>query len=143
MKKSDPPIIVTKEIKASITEVWNAITQVDQMTQWFFANIPDFKPEVGFETQFKVSTRERDFLHLWRIEEVVPYEKIRYNWKYEGYEGDSFLTFSLSELNNITTITATCQILENFPQDIPEFKRESCIGGWEYFWGELKTFLEK
>jgi hypothetical protein len=35
-------------------------------------------------------------------------------------------------------------ITEDYPSDVPEFKRESCIGGWNYFLGEmLKGFLEK
>jgi hypothetical protein len=29
-----------------------------------------------------------------------------------------------------------------FPKDDPAFRRESCQGGWEYFFGRLKEFLE-
>jgi uncharacterized protein YndB with AHSA1/START domain len=50
MRKNDEPIIVEQAFNTSIDAVWNSITQVDQMRRWFFANIPSFKPGVGFET---------------------------------------------------------------------------------------------
>ena len=35
-------------------------------------------------------------------------------------------------------------IVESFPQDIPEFSRMSCLGGWTYFINQsLKEYLEK
>ena len=46
------------------------------MIKWFFDNIPEFKPEVGFETQFNVNTGERDFHHVWTITEAIPGQKI-------------------------------------------------------------------
>lgn len=103
------------------------------MTQWFFENIETFKPEVGFETKFIVENDGRIFPHLWRITEVEPYKMITYNWKYEGYAGDSEVIFELSEQNIGTKLKLTHRVLENFPQNIPEFERESCISGWNYF----------
>jgi hypothetical protein len=113
------------------------------MRQWFFKDIPAFIPEVGFETQFNVKSQDRNFLHLWKITEVIPLKKITYNWKYEDYPGDSLVTFEISEQNNLTTIKITTLILESFPQDIPEFTRESYVEGWTYFIKKsLKEFLE-
>ena len=73
------PIIVEQTFKTSTKTIWNAITKVDLMRQWFFNNIEDFKPEVGFKTQFNVQSEERNFLHLWEIIEVDPFKKIVYN----------------------------------------------------------------
>ncbi|MHA1916673.1 MAG: SRPBCC family protein, partial [Promethearchaeota archaeon] len=81
MKKNEEPIIVEQFFNASIESVWNAITNVDQMRQWYFENIPSFKAEVEFETQFNVQSQERNFLHMWKVTEVVPMKKIVYNWK--------------------------------------------------------------
>ncbi len=44
------------------------------MRKWYFENIPAFKPEVGFETQFNVQSEERNFLHKWKVTEVQPSE---------------------------------------------------------------------
>lgn len=144
MKKNDEPIIVEETFHTSIDAVWKAITEPGQMRQWFFENIPDFKPEEGFETKFKVVSGERTFTHLWRVTEVIPKKKITYNWKYAEYTGDSFVTFELSARDDSVKLTLITIVTENFPDDVPEFKRESCIGGWEYFIkGNLRKFLSE
>jgi len=124
--------------------VWAALTDVDLMRQWFFDNIVSFKPEVGFTTEFVVYNEGRNFTHLWKITEVISNQKIVYNWKYKEYPGDSFVTFELFEDDNDVTLTLSTKVVENFPDDIPEFKRESGINGWNYFIKErLKQFLEE
>jgi uncharacterized protein YndB with AHSA1/START domain len=79
------PVIVEQRFNNSIEEVWNAITHIDQMTQWFFENVPAFEAQVGFETSFNVHANGRDYLHLWKITEVIPKKKIVYSWKYKDY----------------------------------------------------------
>ena len=136
------PVIVEATFSQPLTEVWEAITKQELMTQWFFENIEEFIPEVGFETQFNVRSQERDFLHLWKLTEVVPPRKITCNWKYEGYPGDSYVSFELFEEKAGTLLRLTHEVVEAFPQQIPEFTRESCLGGWNYFIGQrLKDFL--
>jgi uncharacterized protein YndB with AHSA1/START domain len=142
MRKDEQTIVVEDTFNASIEIVWKSITEIDQMRQWYFENIPSFKPEVGFETQFNVQNEERNFLHRWKVTEVVPLKKIAYNWKYENYSGDSVVMFELSEENNLTKLRLTHQVLESFPEDIPEFKRESGVEGWIFFIKKsLKEFL--
>ena len=46
------------------------------------------------------------------------------------------------EINNITTLHLNFTVLEAFPENIPEFKRESGVEGWNYLIKEsLKNFL--
>ena len=120
--------------------VWKAITELNQMKQWFFENIPAFEPLVGFQTEFNVKATERDFYHLWEITEVVLGEKITYSWKYNELIGESFATFKVSEQGDRTKLKVTCIGLDSFPKDIPEFKYESCLAGWNYF---IKDRLKK
>ena len=144
MKKTDEPVIVEQIFNTSIDKVWNAITELDQMTQWFFENIPSFKPEVGFETRFDVHVEDKIFPHLWKITEVIPMEKITYNWHYEGYAGDAYVTFELFELNDQTKLRLTNTVVESFSEDIPEFSRKMTIEGWSYFIkASLKEYLDK
>ena len=42
------------------------------MRQWYFENIPAFKAEVGFETQFEIHNQGRIFPHRWKVTKVVP-----------------------------------------------------------------------
>jgi len=114
------------------------------MKQWFFENIEAFEPKAGFETNFIVENEGRIFPHIWRITAVEPLRKIIYNWKYEGYEGNSFVTFELSEYNKGSQLKLSHQITESFPQDIPEFRIESCKEGWEWFINKrLKDYLRE
>lgn len=144
MKKSDPSIIVEQSFNTSIDDAWGALTDPDRMRQWFFGNIPDFRPEVGFETTFEVQNEGRVFPHRWKVTAVVPGQSITYTWKYDNYAGDGAVTFELFEERNSVKLRLTLNIYEDFQEDIPEFTRESCIGGWDYFLGQrLKAYLEK
>jgi len=96
MKKTDPPIIIKKTYAVSIEKVWSAITEVEQMTQWFFNDIPDFQAKIGFETQFVLENEGRMFTHIWEVKEVIPFQKLTYNWKYKEYAGDGYVVFELS-----------------------------------------------
>jgi len=144
MLKKDPPIITQQNFNQPIEKVWNALTKFELMRLWFFDNIPYFEAKVGFKTQFNVQSENRDFLHLWTVVEVIPFKKITCNWKYQNIEGDSNVTFELEETNQGTTLTVTCEVLEDFPLHIPEFKTESCQAGWQYFINnQLKEYLSE
>jgi len=135
-------VVVNQDFEASIETLWSAITEHDQMIQWFFENIPAFKPEVGFKTQFLIENEARKFTHLWEIVEVIPNQKIVYNWKYDEYGGEGLVFFELIENGKGSTLRLTNRWLGEFSQNIPEFSRESCLGGWEYFInGRLKKYL--
>ncbi len=144
MKITDKPIVVEQTFDVSITELWNAITELKQMTQWFFENIESFEPKVGFETKFVIENEGRVFSHLWKITEVERLKKITYNWKYEEYTGDSFVTFELVNQGKNTKLKLVHTTTKDFPSNIPEFTRESCVGGWNYFIKQrLKEYLKK
>ncbi len=144
MTENDEPVVIEQTYNASLDAVWSSITEIDHMRQWYFENIPSFKPEVGFETRFNVQSQGRDFLHIWQVTEVVPLKRIKYNWNYENYPGDSFVVFELFKDNDETKLRLTAQVKESFPEDIPEFSRDSCVEGWTFFIKKrLREFLEK
>jgi len=144
MKVSDEPIVVEQSFDNSKEEVWSAITELKQMREWFFDNIMEFEPRVGFKTSFALQSGERTFTHLWDITEVVPLEKIEYRWRYKEYPGISFVKFELNEKAGSTRLRLSTMVIADFPDGIPEFKRESGVQGWNYFIGEqLRAYLEK
>lgn len=144
MKVSDEPIVFEQSFQNSTEEVWSAITELKQMRKWFFDNIKEFEPKIGFKTSFEVQSEERTFTHLWEITEVVPLQKITYRWRYNEYPGDSYVKFELIEKEGYTILRVSTEVIADFPDVIPEFKRESGVQGWNYFIGkELKASLEK
>jgi uncharacterized protein YndB with AHSA1/START domain len=113
------------------------------MPKWFFESINDFVPKVGFSTTFNVSSGAKDYLHVWRLVEVDPNRRLTLEWQYEGYPGDSFVTFELTPCGEGTHLKLTHRGLETFPQDEPAFTRENGVQGWNYFvCQQLKTFLD-
>ena len=99
MNNRSAPIIVEQIFDNTITEVWDAITQLAQMKKWFFSNLPAFEPKVGFQTDFVVQSVSLSFHHLWEIIDVVPTKKIKYRWRYKEYDGEAFVTMELFEKN--------------------------------------------
>ena len=143
MTTSDP-IVVEQSFDVSPARLWQAITDRDEMVQWFFDDIPEFRPEQGFQTQFDVDTGERVFRHLWTITEAVPGQKIVYDWRYEDFEGIGKVTFEVSPDGDGSKLRITNEGHESFTADLPEFTVESCIGGWKYFiQGALLEYLAK
>ena len=141
--KNEDPVVIEQDFNQSVADVWNAIVKINEMQKWYFENIPDFKAELGFCTQFMVESGGRNFLHLWEVTEVIPQKKVVYNWKYEGFTGDSFVSFEVSGNEVSAHLIVTFRVVENFPEGIPEFSRESCIGGWTYFIKDsLKNYLD-
>ncbi|MEX1190641.1 MAG: SRPBCC domain-containing protein [Brumimicrobium sp.] len=84
------------------------------------------------------------YFHLWKITEVESQRKITYKLKCEDHTGDSFVTFELSEHGgNNLKLKLIHRVTENFPADIPEFTRESCLEGWNWFVKDsLKGYLD-
>jgi uncharacterized protein YndB with AHSA1/START domain len=112
------------------------------MRQWYF-DLADFKPEPGFEFQFLAGTDDKKWLHLCKVTDVVPGRKLTYSWRYDGYEGNSYVTFELSPENGGTKLTLTHTGLETFPA-IPEFAKGNFMEGWTHFAGKaLPEFLAK
>ncbi len=144
METTTEPIVVEQTYNAPIEAVWKAITDHDQMRQWYFEPIEEFKPETGFETQFNVQVEDRDFLHVWNITDVIPEKRIAYGWRYEGIPGNSTVVWELTTTPDGTKLSLTHDIQEPFPPDDPMFSRESGQQGWEYFIRDsLKAFLER
>lgn len=143
MKSTDRPVVVSQIIQATTASVWTAITDADQMRQWFFSQIQDFQPTVGFETQFDVDHDGKVYPHIWKILESRPREQIVYDWQYQNLPGRGIVTWDLAQQETGTKLTITNEVLESFPDDDPAFQRESCVAGWEYFMGTLKDFFEQ
>jgi len=137
MKNSDP-IIVEQTYDASIDTIWKAITELEQMRQWYFPNIPDFKPQVGFETRFLIQNEGRNFTHIWKVTKVISHKLIGYSWNFEEYSGEGLSTFELMEKDSQTILKLKSYVINPFPDDIPEFKKESGQAGWDYL---IKTSL--
>lgn len=144
MQTSDEPVVVEETYSATIDDLWKAITVPEQMREWFFFEMIEFEPMVGFETQFNVEADGKTYVHTWKLAEVESKKRIVYDWSYEGLPGRGLVEWDLESTADGTKLLLTNTIVESFPQDDPVFKRESCVAGWQYFINEqLKMYVEK
>lgn len=138
------PIVVEETYPADRPTVWSAITDPAQMSQWYFENIDTFRSEIGFETRFTVHSEGKDWVHVWRVTEVVPGSRIAYTFNYDGYEGDASVLWELSDVEGGTRLRLTHTGIETYPQEEPAFQREMGVAGWTYLLQEsLKSFLRR
>ena len=138
---STGPLVVERSYNAPVNKVWEALTELEKLKQWYF-DLAEFKPEVGFEFEFIAGDDKMQYRHLCRITEVIPFKKIAYTWRYDGFPGDSKVSFEIAEEGAGSRVTITHTGLETFP-DTPGFARSNFNGGWTYFIDKLKEFAEK
>jgi uncharacterized protein YndB with AHSA1/START domain len=135
-------IIIERTFEAPVAQVWDALTDVDRMRQWYF-DLKEFKPEVGFQFEFVVEHEGKSYHHLCRIMEVIPEKKIAYTWRYKGEPGDSLVTFELFAEGENTRVKLTHSGIETFPKT-PAYARKNFERGWTQLIGtELKHFVEQ
>ena len=135
---------IERTFNAPVSKVWKAITDKEQMKQWYF-DIANFKPEPGFEFQFSGQGKEgENYLHLCKITAVEIEKKFAYSWRYDGLEGNSLVTFELFEEGDKTRLKLTHDGLETFFMNGPDFAKESFMQGWTELIGNLlPKFLAK
>jgi uncharacterized protein YndB with AHSA1/START domain len=140
----DEPILIERTYNAPVATVWKALTDNAEMKKWYF-NIAAFKPEVGFEFSFIGEGKEGEkYVHLCKVTEVVHEKKLTYSWRYDGFEGNSLVTFELFAEGEKTKLKLTHAGLETFPATASNaFAKENFAEGWTYITGtSLQQFVE-
>jgi uncharacterized protein YndB with AHSA1/START domain len=136
------PFVIEITYDAKPDRVWQAITDKEKMKEWYF-DLKEFKPEVGFEFEFSGGPPEKSYLHLCKVTEVITGQKLTHSWRYDGYAGNSFVTWELFDEGDKTRVKLTHAGLEIFPA-IPDFAPKNFAMGWTDILGRsLKEYLEK
>jgi uncharacterized protein YndB with AHSA1/START domain len=137
----DTPVIVEEDFNVPVNKVWRALTDKNKMQHWYF-DVSDFKAEPGFEFHFNGGSEGKTFVHLCKIIEVIPEQKLSYSWRFQGFEGNSLLIFELFPRGNKTHLKLTHEGLGTFAGQ-PEFAKENFRIGWKQIIGTaLKNYLE-
>lgn len=135
---------VIKEItvKASCQKVWLALTNPSEMKKWYF-DLPEFKAETGYKFTFEgISSEGKTYVHHCEIVEVVQSRKLRYTWTYEGYSGQSMVSFELVPLAGETLIILVHSGIDTFPKTNTDLSFKNFDTGWEAIIGDsLRNLL--
>ena len=68
------PVVIERTFNAPVEKVWQAITDKEQMKQWYF-DIADFEAKEGTEFSFDGGDGNTTYKHLCKITELVPEKK--------------------------------------------------------------------
>ncbi len=135
---------IERLFNAPVQKVWNALTNKNEMKIWYF-DLKEFKAEKGFIFQFTGGpSPETQYLHICEITELIPEKKLAYSWRYDGYNGISYVSFELFPQGNNTLFKLTHSDIGTFPTKNADF----AIGNFEEGWNQiihssLKNYLEK
>lgn len=135
---------IERAYNAPIEKVWKAITDKNEMKKWYF-DLAEFKTELGFEFRFSGGpSPDRQYLHICVITEAIPNKKLTYSWRYDGYPGNSFVTFELFLENGKTKLKFTHAGIESFAvSKNPDLAAKNFPEGWNHIIGKpLKEFVE-
>ena len=139
------PIQIEQLLDAPPARVWAALTLPDEMKQWYF-DIPGFRAEPGYEFRFNGGPEEGPvFVHLCRVTEGLPPYLLAHTWRYEGYPGDTLVTFRLEPVGeDRTRLVLTHEGIETIAPHHPAFARENFVQGWTHIVTQaLPDFLAK
>lgn len=137
------PVIAEAYVAAPPERVWKALTDKEEMKQWYF-DLAAFEPEVGFAFSFSGGPEDRQYVHLCEVKEVVRGKKLAYSWRYEGYVGDTLVSFYLIPEGDGTRVRVTHEGIETFPSDNADFARGNFEEGWNHIIGKsLPAYFEQ
>lgn len=137
------PFVIERILHASSDRVWKAITDKDQMKEWYF-ELAEFKPVPGFEFTFNGGSEDKIYVHLCKVTKAEPGKLLQYSWRYREYPGYSIVTFELFPEGDKTRLKLTHEGLETFPTDNKDFAKSSFEAGWTYIIGKsLVEYFEK
>lgn len=136
-------VTVSVKVDAPAEKVWNAITDKEQMKQWYF-DISDFELGEHKTFNFFEPGDAKKFHHHCEILEVIPNKKLKHSWTYPDYTHDrTIVKWELQPEDNGTLIKLTHKGLENFDHLGADFRKESYEAGWnEIVTKNLKEFVE-
>lgn len=137
-----PSVTIVRRIKASPAKVWAAITQPDQMIQWWgpdagptlHADV-DVRPGGRFSVVFRLlNGEEHNPTGIYR--EVIPERKLVFTWDLPGArEPESLVTFLLKPIDGGTELTL---LHEHLPDEAARGSHEQ---GWNGLLDKLPLFL--
>nr|WP_240902867.1 SRPBCC domain-containing protein [Caulobacter sp. SLTY] len=133
---------MVRRIKASPARIWAAITQPDQMLQWWG---PDAGPTLSAEADLRPGGRYSIVFCLLDghqanptgvYREVIPERKLTFTWDLDDWpDTETLVTFLLEPIEGGTELTLTHEHLPTAPL------RDSHQHGWLGWLGQLATFL--
>jgi uncharacterized protein YndB with AHSA1/START domain len=137
---SENKVVVTKVIKATPEEVFEAFTDPEIMTKWFYgdegwtADISNTLEVGGGYTITMHATNGKDYVHVGEYRVIAPPEKLVFTWN-SVFVQDTVVTVKFRSIGDGTEITLEHEFL---PTDEA---REDHRKGWTMCLGNLERLF--
>jgi uncharacterized protein YndB with AHSA1/START domain len=123
-------ITLSRSFDASPEQVWAALTDKNQLKQWYF-DIPDFAPVPGTVFDFYEGPA-REYLHRGKVLAAEPNRRLQHTWMHPSHsKGESVLTWEIAPDGERTKVTLHHEGTENFAGAGPAFSRANYEAGWD------------
>ena len=121
-------IIVERTFDAPVARVWTALTDANEMRQWYF-DLKEFKPEIGFEFEFVVEHEGSNLSPPLQSHRSDSAKENRLHLAIQRRTGKFLVTFELFPEGNKTRLKLTHTGIETFPKT-PAYARQNFEAGW-------------
>lgn len=125
------------QFKQPIEQVWNAISQSEEISEWFIQ--ADFKAEVGYKYTF---THEKTKI-VGEVLKANPVFELVYTWIVSGTETITTVSWVLKENENGTLLTLEHSGISNYPGDTAVVMFNNFKGGWDACVNNLEKYLSE
>jgi len=128
-------IEVKRMINANINDVWSALTDAEQIGQWWSPGI--LEPEEGGRIQLGNTDCADDGFPLdGRVKTYLPPYIFEFTW-HEGYNpADGLVRFELIEIEEKQTLLLVIN-------SVPEHDQHAALGGWQEIAESLRDHVQR
>jgi uncharacterized protein YndB with AHSA1/START domain len=126
--------------------VWKAITEKDQLKQWYFDFSEGFQLQVGSTFTWAGCDHDgKQWMHKGEMLEIIENKKLVHSWEYPDYSGTSVVSWELTKVDeNTTQLDFKHEFIAPFDATEPSLRRESFVEGWTQILNmSLVEYLEK
>jgi uncharacterized protein YndB with AHSA1/START domain len=131
----------TLYVNASREAVFKALTSATELSRWFPSKVEsDPRPGGKLKLIWEFTAAEENGSQEVKYLEVIPGEKVSYEWKAGPTAVPTIVTFELSGPPHQTTVRLVHSGWPNGAEG--EQLRAGHVPQWSFFLGNLKSFLE-
>ncbi len=137
---SDTTVVVKKVVSASLEEVFEAFTDAEIMSKWFFPGEDMYaevtnNPVVGGDYTLKMYAKNGDiYIHVGEYKEISPPDKLVFTWN-SDFVQNTLVTVTLAKSGRGTEVTISHELLPE--GEMAENHRE----GWTGCLNRLSTTI--
>ena len=127
------------EVVAARERVWAALTDPEQLVQWFPTNRAEIELRPGGDALFEWEDSKDEAV----VDIVEPPSRLVFRWRPAGLERPfTTVSFTLEETPDGTRLTLVESGFASLPEQIAQRSREGNDAGWAEELDELKVYME-